>query len=271
MNVQEMCTVVSPNNKTEECAKFVIDDCTEVFALSDIMTSEREYTFSCWIRSDEAGTITVHGKAFSSTVDWQRFTHTFTADEVDLYIAFVEAGTYYIYHPQLEIGNRATDWTPAPEDVDESIEAVVEVLTDRIRMVVTDSDGQSMMTQTADGGWTFDMTKAVDATAREGVAGLDSRVTGLEPIGDYVKVKTYNGQPCIELGEVDTDFKLRITNTQIQFLDGSSIPAYIANQNGVSKLMIEKAEVKGEFQIGDFVWKKRSNGNVGLMWIGGSD
>ena len=83
-------------------------------------------------------------------------------------------------------------------------------------------------------------------------------------MADYVIITTYNGQPCIELGEGENNFKLRITNTQIQFADGTTIPAYLNNE----KLYIEKAEVKNELQFGGFAWRIRSNGNVGLMWKG---
>ena len=38
-----------------------------------------------------------------------------------LYIQDVASGTVSISNPKLEIGNKVTDWTPAPEDVDETI------------------------------------------------------------------------------------------------------------------------------------------------------
>lgn len=71
-------------------------------------------------------------------------------------------------------------------------------------------------------------------------------------------------EPCIELGEKDSDFRLIITNTRIMFLEGDSLPAYVSNQ----ALNISKAVIEDELQIGGFIWKKRSNGNVGLMWKG---
>lgn len=121
MNTQESCVITCPNNKTEECAKFIIDDLTGVFTLTDLMVIGRRYTFGCWVRSDEAGTLIVNGGSASSTSDWKRFTHTFVADSVDLSFAFAIPGTYYIYNSQLEVGNKATDWVPAPEDTDEAI------------------------------------------------------------------------------------------------------------------------------------------------------
>lgn len=80
---------------------------------------------------------------------------------------------------------------------------------------------------------------------------------------EYINIgKDDNDKPYIELGEGDSGFKLKITNEQIQFIDGSEVPAYISNQ----KLMIEKAEVHNELRFGSFVWKERDNGNMGLIW-----
>lgn len=70
--------------------------------------------------------------------------------------------------------------------------------------------------------------------------------------------------PCLELGAENSAFKVRITNKEIQFIDGQSIPAYISNQ----KLVIEKADVDNELRFGNFVWKERENGNMGLVWEG---
>lgn len=70
--------------------------------------------------------------------------------------------------------------------------------------------------------------------------------------------------PCLELGKEGSAFKVRITNKEIQFIDGQSIPAYISNQ----KLVIEKADVDNELRFGNFIWKERENGNMGLVWEG---
>lgn len=121
---------------------------------------------------------------------------------------------------------------------------------------------------------------SANATA---VAGLDERIkssdgaiqnlnasvnTLLGPAA-YIRegtVKDTDGSelPCLELGAKDSVFKVRITNKEIQFIDGQSIPAYISNQ----KLVIGKADVDNELQFGNFVWKERENGNMGLVWEG---
>lgn len=204
------------------------------------------------------------------------------------------------WHPKIEYGNKPTDWTPAPEDMatgDEvdsvkhtaedaqtrvaSAEALIEVLSESISMLVTDGSGASLMTQTED-GWTFS-TAEIEAVANRtseslnaltdevgdvnhAVGILQQAVEDLGEIAEYVKIGTYEDEPCIELGEMDSDFKLRITNTRMMFVEGSSVLAYFNNQS----LHIKKAVVEEELQQGGFVWKVRSNGNMGLVWKGGT-
>lgn len=306
MNTQEAYLGTTPFGQVEECAKFVIDDVSMPFILSDVTAIGHEYTFGCWIKSEADGILAVCGTDFSTATEWVKHAVTFTASQTDLPLRFSTAGTYYIYHPKLELGNKATDWTPAPEDVDDSIsnvnetatgaqetannvntrlvsaESYIQQLADSISMMVTDGNGMSLMTQTED-GWTFNLgqiTDTIEGTTHdidqltEDMGGIDNTVQALEQavndlgvLTDYVAITTYNNQPCIELGEAENDFKLRITNTEIQFIDGSAIPAYLSNQ----KLNIEKAEIKDELQFGGFVWKIRSNGNMGLMWKGAGE
>jgi hypothetical protein len=93
---------------------------------------------------------------------------------------------------------------------------------------------------------------------------LQQAVSDLGVLNDYVKIGTYENEPCIELGESDSDFKLLITNTRIMFMEGSGVPAYLNNQS----LFIKKAVIEEELQQGEFIWKVRSNGNLGLIWKG---
>lgn len=101
-------------------------------------------------------------------------------------------------------------------------------------------------------------------TVMYNINGKKKSLGDLGLIGEYVKIGTYEGEPCIELGELDSDFKLVITNTRIMFMEGTSVPAYISNQS----LFIKKAVIEEELQQGGFIWKARSNGNLGLVWKG---
>ena len=131
----------------------------------------------------------------------------------------------------------------------------IEQLKDVIKSVVTveneDGTRESAMTQSGD-GWTFDITN------------LSTSVNELSEMIGYITITTYNNKPCIELGKKGSNFKVRITNSNIQFLDGDVVPAEINNQ----MLNIGKAVVNDELQFGNFKFKKRDNGNMGLTWVG---
>lgn len=164
----------------------------------------------------------------------------------------------------------------------EAAESNITQLSDSVSSLITDENGTSLMEQTST-GWSFNIggvTDKVDKTADDlknlssnfddvanSVDGLRSAVDDLGELAAYVRVVEENGQPCIELGEGDSDFKVKITNTDIKFMEGSTVVAYISNQ----ALHIEKAAVKEELQIGGFAFKKRTNGNVGIMWKGESE
>lgn len=224
---------------------------------------------------------------------------------------------------KLEVGNKATDWTPAPEDIDSGIkqsqeaannaqnaannaqnkanenenrisisESMIKVLSDKICSVVQDENGSSILTQGSN-GFQFDLTaieKNLNKAATELnnlsgsvenanniIANLNQTVEDIGKKTAYIKMTIdENGKPCIELGKDGNDtFKVRITNTSIDFLDGTSKIAYINNQS----LYIEKAVIKSELQIGErkdsqgilhgFVWATRTNGNMGLRKVGG--
>ena len=141
MNKLEKATIISPENQNEDCAKFTIDDTTKPFVLSTILGEDKEYTFSCWMKSDADGSMDVAGKSFAtSTTSWQKFELTFTAKKSDMEWLFKTVGTYYMYHAMLENGNIASDWTPNPTDIIESTETKIEQKADEIGMTVVKND-----------------------------------------------------------------------------------------------------------------------------------
>lgn len=237
------------------------------------------------------------------TTEWARYWVKWTQTPADTKKSIIVGrntteNDIHIRAVKFEVGNKATDWSPAPEDMatekdltsvqtaldstSERIteaESLIQQLSDSITMLVTDSNGESLMVQT-ESGWTFSTAQIQDTinstsenlnnlTHELGdidttVNTLRQAVTDLGVLNDYVKIGTYENEPCIELGESDSDFKLMVTNTRIMFMEGSGVPAYINNQS----LYIKKAVVEEELQQGDFVWQVRSNGNLGLVWKG---
>lgn len=166
------------------------------------------------------------------------------------------------------------------------ISSEIQQLADQISLIITDEDGNSMMTQTSE-GWRFDIStitntldNAMEAIANtEGdvddlsqlTSNLESLVNDLSEKTAYIIMATDDeGNPCIELGKEGNPFKVRITNTSVDFMEGSSKIAYVSNR----ALFIETAIVKNELKIGEgsgFIWKTRSNGNMGVRWVEGGE
>lgn len=202
---------------------------------------------------------------------------------------------------KVEKGDTATAWSPAPDDIynnmatdadlsklEETVnnrvneaQATIELLQGLIANLVTDANGGSLMTQTPD-GWTFNMgnitsnleaiqnamedTNTRQQETNDELQKLTDLVSDVVARTAYVTIATDdNGDPCIELGRSDNLFKVRITNTAIDFLEGSTKIAYANNNTFYSSKLITKA-----IQIGEgpgFIWQTRASGNMGLIYI----
>lgn len=239
-----------------------------------------------------------------------------TACKVTYKAAYAGSLTFYtnstdpwiIRNIKLEKGNKATDWTPAPEDVQSGIDdafnsandannkidlitpdiefskAQIEVLNKSISSLVVDQNGGSLMTQTPD-GWQFNigaiqtgLDKAMsDVTEIKGdISGVTDLANKTGELVNSIDKKTAyinmsqdsEGAPVLELGRKEGLFKVRITDTAIEFLEGSQKIAYITNR----QLYIQSSVVTDEMKIGatnGYIWKKRGNGNMGFRYVSG--
>lgn len=258
MNTVEPHSMTSPNYKTEECAKFTIDDVSQVFSINEVMVIGREYTFSCWVRSDTASSMIVEDKAFSTTTEWAYVMHTFIADQVDLHFAFVNSGAYYIYHAQLELGNKATDWDVAPEDVDKTI--------DDISVIANTAKTAADTAQSL-----YDSITEPDGP----IKALEAAVGDLEKIAGCITIE--NGNLHLTAQDVGDKAALRLTRTHLYFVDNDEDVAWMT----AKKLHIKYARVEEELEIGGFVWTEHATkktedkktilkSRTGLLWKGGS-
>lgn len=82
-------------------------------------------------------------------------------------------------------------------------------------------------------------------------------------IGTYMNPNTAEMEPCVELSEGDSDFKQLITNTSTVFMDGNDVRTEIDAEGVTSENII----VKNELRQGNFMWKSRPNGNLGLIMM----
>lgn len=186
---------------------------------------------------------------------------------------------------KIEKGNSATDWTPAPEDVDNHIGNVNDELQGAINTTngnlnqtnqnVTDLNNRyddiyeitttnvtkiTEMLQTID-GWDFTWEETTEI-----IKELDGLVS--TEIDTRIKyIRFVNGE--IWLGEDpepgEDDYKVRITNERISFMQNNIEIAYISGQ----RLYISEAQILNRLIIGEFAFYPRDNGNMSLRYIGG--
>lgn len=304
MSTLQSVSINSPIGRLEECAQFTIETSQESFTLFGAMIPNREQTFSCWVRSDADGSLIFNGTTVTTATDWKEQKITFTPTTDDFVISFASTGTYYIYHAQIELGNKNTDWTLAHEDLTDATdkaqaaadhaqadtnnvagrvtitESMIQQLSDTIATLITDKNGMSLMTQTST-GWTFsigtmqtsigelsdelgDLSDALNGTDKTVEEVLRPSIDRWNETNERVRIGTYEGEPCIELGEGDSDFKLLVTNTRIMFMVGSDVPTYIDHESMYTK----KINVTEELRQAGYVWAGRANGNYGLQWKG---
>lgn len=184
-------------------------------------------------------------------------------DELKTRVAAAETS---ITQNSYQINLRATS-----ADVDDTnkelskLQSQFEIQAGSISSLIRNGDTGTLVKQDANRLYYFDISGLKNNIERneKDIGEVSSNVSDLSAKTEYISCGTdENDKPYIELGEGDSNFKLKITNEQIQFIQDSEIPAYITD----NKLMIEKAQVKNELQFGDFVWKERGNGNMGLTW-----
>lgn len=80
----------------------------------------------------------------------------------------------------------------------------------------------------------------------------------------YIQFGQNANNPVMEMGATSSTARMRLTNTQLQFLVGSVIAAYISND----QLYINNANVLQTLRIGKYAFMPRSNGHMSLKYVG---
>ena len=113
-------------------------------------------------------------------------------------------------------------------------------------------------------------TNSADAIAQTNAAVaanasiLDSfSVDELNQVLARVRVVQAGGVPALQLGSTTSEMWAQLTNTQLSFMDGAAVVAYIS----AMRLFISQAQVTGQLGIGGFAWVPRANGNLCLKKV----
>lgn len=145
------------------------------------------YTVSFYAKSTVAGTKITASRSLANltktaelTSDWKKYVGVITSTESDNFgsLSFKvnnTSATYYIANVKLEKGDKATDWTPAPEDVDSSISAVDNKVTTVSNQYTTLNQTVNSISATVNSHTSQIATKADNST----VTTINNKVTSL--------------------------------------------------------------------------------------------
>lgn len=280
MNTLASYSITSPYGKVDECAKFNIDDTTNPFVLSDITTANKQYVFSVWLRSDSAGSLTVCGTSFPSSTDWAKYETNFIATGEDLSLIFGTTGTYYLYCPILELGTVATDWTPSPDDIEQSVddlEVLTQSMSTAIASLTVNADSIAASVQSIEKTTTEKLdgvTSSIEELNKKTEAIMDEESVRLaiqsEIINGVSKVKTSTGYTFDEDGmtvsKSDSEMTTQITENGMTVRKNGE-DTLIANSNGVDAVNLHATTyliVGLNSRFEDY-----GEGRTGCFWIGG--
>ena len=279
---------------------------------TDIINDDEIWTFSYWIYTNSSDWLDVttivcalrvykdrkailnldfpYGKP-KQVGKWERHVGTVTIPKGTEYDYFRVLHSpnkdfdYYITDFKLEKGNKATDWTPAPEDIDSDIQDVNEIasnaqstannalnrangayteidsINSTISNIVKDDNGMVSVVQ-GSGGIQIDMSQVTDKlneaindlkdtlTKEESDSlkqELQEQISKLDTKTAYISIgQDDEGAPTIILGSNDSEFKVRITNKSIDFMKNDEIIAF-ANGDAFFNL---KTVIQNDVQIG---------------------
>lgn len=156
-------------------------------------------------------------------------------------------GTLTVRNMMLEMGNKATSWQAAPEDM-LSVDKATEIYTTQTEFTQTSEEIR------------MDFNKSIASTStnlKSQMDASDSAInTKLTEINKYIRF--VDGK--IVLGETGNELMLTIQNDRVSFTQSGVEVAYFSNNN----LYIKEAEVLTNLRIGNYEWAPRDDGALVL-------
>lgn len=186
---------------------------------------------------------------------------------------------------KLEKGNKPTDWTPAPEDIEESInierterQSAIETKANEITAKVSETyvsnsafehyqnTVSSQFTQTKN-DFTWSINQSVTDAKNEMGGQIDSvngRVDGLKQTTDNVNSYMSFDNDGLTLGKSDSAFKTKITNEEWSIQKNGAKVTYINDQT----MYITDGQFTQSLKIGAFGFVPRANGSLDFKKVG---
>lgn len=204
---------------------------------------------------------------------------------IEFYSIYDTGRFFGISNIKLELGNKPTDWTPAPEDVDEAInterterQSAIETKANEITSKVSETyvsnsafehyqnTVSSQFTQTKN-DFTWSINQSVTDAKNEMSCQIDSvngRVDGLKQTTDNVNSYMSFDNDGLTLGKSDSAFKTKITNEEWSIQKNGAKVTYINDQT----MYITDGQFTQSLKIGAFGFVPRANGSLDFKKVG---
>lgn len=261
------------------------------------------YTFSIELSRQPGGStnpvfITIDGNTHNvgtaRGATWTKFFVTFTATSTSTNAKVrinnadeLGANNWVIHarHVKLEKGNKATDWTPAPEDVDEAInkerterQSAIETKANEITSKVSETyvsnsalnhykeEVSTQFTQTKK-DFTWSINRSVTDAKNEmsgQINSVNGRVDGLKQTTDNVNSYMSFDNDGLTLGKSDSAFKTKITNEEWSIQKNGAKVTYINDQT----MYITDGQFTQSLKVGAFGFVPRANGSLDFKKVG---
>lgn len=241
------------------------------------------------IKDDSANNVALAYATINSK-DWKLYSTTFVVrikkDTPKVcFLTRQDSATIYIKKIKLELGNKNTDWTPAPEDVDEAInterterQSAIETKANEITSKVSETyvsnsafehyqnTVSTQFTQTKN-DFTWSINQSVTDAKNEMGGQIDSvngRVDGLKQTTDNVNSYMSFDNDALTLGKSDSAFKTKITNNEWSIQKDGAKVTYINDQT----MYITDGKFTQSLKVGAFGFVPRANGSLDFKKVG---
>ena len=193
--------------------------------------------------------------------------------------------TFNIAYLKLEEGNKPTDWTPAPEDVDNSInterterQSAIETKANEITSKVSETyvsnsafehyqnTVSSQFTQTkSEFKWEISQNVSDAKNELNGqINSVNGRLDGLKQTTDNVNSYMSFDNDALTLGKSDSAFKTKITNQEWSIQKNGAKVTYINDQT----MYITDGQFTQSLKVGAFGFVPRANGSLDFKKVG---
>lgn len=193
--------------------------------------------------------------------------------------------TFNIAYLKLEEGNKPTDWTPAPEDVDEAInterterQSAIETKANEITSKVSETyvsnsalnhykkEVSTQFSQTkSDFTWSINRSVTDAKNEMNGqISSVNGRLDGLKQTADNVNSYMSFDNDALTLGKSDSAFKTKITNQEWSIQKNGAKVTYINDQT----MYITDGQFTQSLKVGAFGFVPRANGSLDFKKVG---